>query len=236
MPNSDFTWNIENLRIITFGEDPIPFSKDEISTLLTGRNVTASIKQDENGDGDIEINEVTPLEDDSIFNLSFFEKQNIIEFSLNVNEIKKESLSLDIIFNRISDYTQKFYEEYNFKIKRIGVISELYQTNFDYIKNNISIINLLGEEDDFDIRLNKLRIFNNIKINQAVNFNSAERVFVTIEEPFNVPIINIKRVTRLTIDVNTDIEHKIIDNSLIMLIKLIEISKALVNNEGFYEK
>lgn len=234
MQHSDFTWNIENLRIITFGEEDIPFTEGETSAFLTGSNVSASIKQDKNNE--MVISEVTPLEDYSIFNLSFLGKQNIIEFSLNVNEIKKESLELDLIFNKVESFAKKFYNKCNFKIKRIGVITELYQTDFNYIKNNISIINYLDEKDDFDIRLNKLCVVNEVKINQAINFNSAEQVFIKLEEPFNIPITDVKKVTRLTIDVNTDIENKVINNPSTILMKLIELSKSLVKNEGFYEK
>lgn len=234
MQHSDFTWNIENLRIITFGEEDIPFTEGETSAFLTGSNVSASIKQDKNNE--MVISEVTPLEDYSIFNLSFLGKQNIIEFSLNVNEIKKESLELDLIFNKIESFAKKFYNKCNFKIKRIGVITELYQTDFNYIKNNISIINYLDEKDDFDIRLNKSCVVNEVKINQAINFNSAERLFIKLEEPFNIPITDVKKVTRLTIDVNTDIENKVINNPSTILMKLIELSKSLVKNEGFYEK
>lgn len=234
MQHSDFTWNIENLRIITFGEEDIPFTEGETSAFLTGSNVSASIKQDKNNE--MVISEVTPLEDYSIFNLSFLGKQNIIEFSLNVNEIKKESLELDLIFNKVESFAKKFYNKCNFKIKRIGVIAELYQTDFNYIKNNISIINYLDEKDDFDIRLNKLCVVNEVKINQAINFNSAEQVFIKLEEPFNIPITDVKKVTRLTIDVNTDIENKVINNPSTILMKLIELSKSLVKNEGFYEK
>ena len=233
MPKSDFTWNIENLRIITFGEEDIPFTEGKTSAFLTESNVFASIKQDKNNE--MVINEVTPLEDYSVFNLSFLDKQNIIEFSLNVNEIKKESLELDSVFDKIEYFAKKFYDEYNFKIKRIGVITELYQSNFNYIKNNISIINL-DEKDDFDIRLNKSCVVDEVKINQAISFNSVERVFIKFEELFNIPITDVKRVTRLTIDVNTDIENKVINNSSTILMKLIELSKRLVKKEGFYDK
>lgn len=234
MPKSDFTWNIENLRIITFGEEDIPFTEGKTSAFLTGSNISASIKQDKNDE--MVIHEVTPLEDYSVFNLSFLNKKNIIEFSLNVNEIKKESLELDSIFNKIETFAKKFYNEYNFKIKRIGVITELYQSNFNYIKNNIPIINYLDEKDDFDIRLNKSCVVDEVKVNQAISFNSAERVFIKLEEPFNIPITDVKRVARLTIDVNTDIENKVINDSSTILMKLIELSKRLVKNEGFYEK
>ncbi|HHT7700750.1 hypothetical protein ACFGW3_05940 [Pasteurella multocida] len=230
MSNFDSTWNIDILRIVTFSDERIPFTEETTSISLTGVPITASIRQEENGE--IRINEATQLENGSLFDLSYFENQNIIEFSLNINELP---ISLDESLVILENYTRLFYEKNNFKIKRIGIIAELYNTSFTTVKDKLPIINTLNKNDDFDIRLNKVSEFNGVKINQAINFCSAEKLFIKIEEPFNIPIAEMKKVTRLVVDVNTDIENELINDKTSILMKLVALSKKLIISEGVYE-
>lgn len=234
MSNINSTWIIDNLRIVIFGDDPIPFKETETSNSITGSEIFASIKHDENGENVIK--EAISLEDELVFSLAYFENQNVIEFSLNLGEEQEKKTLLDTVFNKIIYFTKKFYSNNSFKIKRMGVISDFYQTNFDDAKNDIYTINYLGNYDDFDIRLNKSFQFGEVKINQAVSFNSSERLFMKIEEPLNIPVPNMQKVARLMIDVNTDVENKSIGDYTETLMKLVELSKKLIANGGRYEK
>lgn len=228
MINLKSEWIADNLRIVIFGDDFIPFKEKETSYFLTENHISASIKQDENGESVIK--EATSLKDNSVFSLSYFEKQNIIEFSLDIDKENKEGL-LDKFFAEIVHLVNKFYDNNSFKVKRLGVISSFYQDNFNAVKNAVST-NFLKDYDDFDIRLNKSSKFNEIKINQAVSLNSSERLFLKIEEPFNIPVPNMKKVVELVIDVNTDVENGNIEDFSTILIKLAELSNQLIDNGG----
>lgn len=228
MINLKSEWIVDNLRIVIFGDDFIPFKEKETSYFLTENHISASIKQDENGESVIK--EATSLKDNSVFSLSYFEKQNIIEFSLDIDKENKEGL-LDKFFAEIVRLVNKFYDNNSFKVKRLGVISSFYQDNFNAVKNAVST-NFLKDYDDFDIRLNKSSKFNEIKINQAVSLNSSERLFLKIEEPFNIPVPNMKKVVELVIDVNTDVENGNIEDFSATLMKLAELSNQLIDNGG----
>lgn len=228
MINLKSEWIVDNLRIVIFGDDFIPFKEKETSRFLTENHISASIKQDENGESVIK--EATSLKDNSVFSLSYFEKQNIIEFSLNIDKENKEGL-LDKFFTEIVRLVNKFYYNNSFKVKRLGVVSLFYQDNFNAVKNAEST-SFLKDYDDFDIRLNKSSTFNEIKINQAVSLNSSERLFLKIEEPFNIPVPNMKKVVELVIDVNTDVENGNIEDFSTTLVKLAELSNQLIDNGG----
>jgi hypothetical protein len=223
------TWIIDNLRIVIFGDGSIPFKEKETSSSLTGNNESISIKYDEKGESVIK--EVTSLDDNFVFILTYFEKQNIIELSLNFTKEDKK-ISLDFLFKKIVFFAKKLYTNDFFKVRRLGVISDFHQDSFDDIKNTISTMSFLENYDDFDICLNKSSTFNNIKINQAININSSEKLFVKTEEPFNIPVTDMKKVTRLVIDVNTDIDNRNIGDYSTTLMKLVELSKDLIDNGG----
>ena len=229
MINLNSTWIIDSLRIVIFGDDLIPFKETETSSFLTENHISASIKHDENGE-DV-IKEVTSLEDGTVFILSYFEKQNIIEFSLNIDKETKKDL-LNTFFNKIKSLAKKFYDNDPLKVKRVGVISSFHKDDFDGVKDSISTMSFLKSYDDFDIRLNKSLSFDEVKINQAININSSERLFVKIEERLNIPITDMKKVAGLVIDVNTDIENVSIRDYSKTLIRLVELSENLIANGG----
>ncbi len=239
---TDLKWQIDTIRTVLFFNEKINFKKNDWSKIITGKDVTREMKQEENGIEKQYI-EMTDLDQKKQFNLVFVNESNVIDLQDSF-EKDDSSYTYEEIISNIKDFnerTQKIYNEFYNDVMRIGCVVELSIP----IEGNISAVNLLKDNiryfsnldsdlEEISFRVNKVTTASNIKVNQVIHYAEGQKISISLDPQMDIPKANVQKRLILNIDVNTDAAHRSILNLNDLSTVLADSILTIVKNRGTY--
>lgn len=213
---TNLKWKIDKIRTVLFFNNKIDFKKRDWSILITGKDVSNEIKQEENGIEQQYI-EMTNLDEYRQFNLIFVKEGNVIDlqdsFEKDINFYSYDEISYYI--KDFSERTQKIYQHFNNDIIRIGRVVELsiplegniFASNL--LKKDVSYFSKIDDDlEEISFRVNKSKVFNNIKVNQVIHYAEGQKMSISFDPQMGMPKANVQKQLILNIDLNTDAAHR----------------------------
>lgn len=213
---TEFKWQIDTIRTVLFSNEKFKFKKKEWSKIVTGLDISNEMTQEENGITTQYV-EITNLDHNRQFNLVHIEEQNVIDLQL-VFERDENYYSYAEIAKEVESFFEKneaLFNSFDENIIRIGNVVELSipieneKIGCSLLKNNVSYFNNINDDlDEISFRSNKSYIYNNIKINQVIQYANGQKMSLVIDPQMGIPKANIQKNILMNIDVNTDAGHR----------------------------
>ncbi|ECE6725814.1 hypothetical protein [Acinetobacter ursingii] len=213
---TEFKWQIDTIRTVLFSNEKFKFQKKEWSKIITGLDISNEMTQEENGVATQYV-EITNLDQNRQFNLVHIEGQNIIDLQL-VFERNKEYYSYAEIAKEVESFFEKnksLFNNLNENIIRVGNVVELSipiedeRIGCNLLKRNVSYFSNIDDDlNEISFRSNKSYIYNNIKINQVIQYANGQKMSLVIDPQMGIPKATVQKNILMNIDVNTDASHR----------------------------
>lgn len=213
---TEFKWQIDTIRTVLFSNEKFKFKKKEWSKIITGLDISNEMMQEENGITTQYV-EITNLDHNRQFNLVHIEGQNIIDLQL-VFEKDEKYYSFAEIAKEVESFFEKnknLFNNLDGNIIRIGNVVELSipiedeKMGCNLLKSNVSYFNNIDADlDEISFRSNKSYIYNNIKVNQVIQYANGQKMSLIIDPQMGIPKANVQKNILMNIDVNTDASHR----------------------------
>lgn len=110
---------------------------------------------------------------------------------------------------------KKLFNSLDENIIRIGNVVELSipiddeKMGCNLLKKNVSYFKNIDDDlDEISFRSNKSYMYNNIKINQVIQYANGQKMSVVIDPQMGMPKANVQKNILMNINVNTDASHR----------------------------